>query len=270
MMVLFQLSPRILLSQRAILTSRLRNIRHFSSGDNINNSNNSPSIRQLAMFALAGATALVTVGWIVQDKVMTVDIDNKNENEFSPVLPQADITSKVFLDITMDGHFAGRIVIGLYGNVVPKTVLNFQTLCEGTKEWNGKKLSYVGTPFHRIIPGFMCQSGDITSHNGYGGMSIYGPRFDDENFQLKHTGPGVLSMANAGRNTNGSQFFICTQKTSHLDQKHVVFGTVLEGYDVVKTIEACGTRSGTPKKKVWISNAGILPPMKENHDTKAL
>lgn len=193
---------------------------------------------------------------------MTADDDDDaidSTNPASPVPPQATITSKVFFDITIDDNPAGRIVMGLYGDVVPKTALNFQTLCEGNKELNGQKLSYVGTPFHRIIPGFMCQSGDITSHNGYGGVSIYGTKFEDENFKLKHTGGGVLSMANAGRNTNGSQFFICTKKTSHLDKKHVVFGTVLEGYDVVKTIEACGRSNGTPFKKVVISAAGVLP-----------
>jgi peptidylprolyl isomerase len=190
---------------------------------------------------------------------MMDDDDDEDNADNGPVPPQAKITSKVFFDITVDDHPIGRIVMGLYGDVVPKTALNFQTLCEGDKEIKGQKLSYVGTPFHRIIPGFMCQSGDITNHNGFGGLSIYGTRFEDENFTLKHTGGGVLSMANAGRNTNGSQFFICTKKTSHLDNKHVVFGTVLEGYNVVKRIEACGRRNGTPFKKVVIAGAGILP-----------
>jgi peptidylprolyl isomerase len=267
-MIALYLNPRILNAQRAIfVTSRLNSViavRQFSSnsGDGGGSSNNSgntgPSIRQLATFAVAGATAF-GVGWIAKEFMSVDDEENDAVTVGSPVLPQADITSKIFFDITIDGNPAGRIVMGLYGNVVPKTALNFQTLCEGNKELNGTKLSYVGTPFHRIIPGFMCQSGDITSHNGFGGMSIYGSRFDDENFQLKHTGPGVLSMANAGRNTNGSQFFICTKKTSHLDHKHVVFGTVLEGYNVVKTIEACGTGSGKPNKKVIIADAGILP-----------
>ena len=176
-----------------------------------------------------------------------------------PVKPQAEITSRVFFDIEIDNHAAGRIVMGLHGNIVPKTVQNFETLCRGTERHpRGAKLAYEGSIFHRIIPDFMIQGGDFTNFNGTGGMSIYGDKFADENFQLTHRGPGILSMANAGRNTNGSQFFICTKKTPHLDGRHVVFGVVEQGWDVVKLIETYGSASGRPSRKVKIVKCGVL------------
>jgi len=170
------------------------------------------------------------------------------------------ITSKVFFDVTIDGKDAGRIVMGLYGKTVPKTAENFRALCTGEKGMgkSGKALHYKGSKFHRVIPQFMIQGGDFTHGTGVGGESIYGSKFDDENFKLKHTGPYVLSMANSGPNTNGSQFFITTVKTSWLDGRHVVFGIVVEGEDVVKKIEAMGSQSGTPSGVLEIADSGEL------------
>merc|ERR1712099_150350 len=166
----------------------------------------------------------------------------------------------VFFDMTLGGAPAGRIVMELRADVAPKTAENFRALCTGEKGTgkSGKPLHFKGSAFHRVIPDFMCQGGDFTAGNGTGGESIYGEKFADENFTLKHTGPGILSMANAGPGTNGSQFFLCTAKTAWLDGKHVVFGSVTEGMDVVKKIEAVGSQSGKTSKAVVITDCGQL------------
>ncbi|CAI5535011.1 unnamed protein product [Closterium sp. Naga37s-1] len=167
---------------------------------------------------------------------------------------------RVFFDITIGGVPTGRIEMELYADVTPKTAENFRCLCTGEKGMgkSGKLLHFKGSSFHRVIPQFMCQGGDFTRGNGTGGESIYGAKFADENFIKKHSGPGVLSMANAGPNTNGSQFFLCTEKTAWLDGKHVVFGQVVQGMDVVKKIEAVGSQSGATKKPVVIADCGQL------------
>ncbi|XP_054813540.1 peptidyl-prolyl cis-trans isomerase CYP63-like isoform X3 [Prosopis cineraria] len=165
----------------------------------------------------------------------------------------------VFLDVSIDGDLVERVVIELFASIVPKTAENFRALCTGEKgigKSTGKPLHYKGTCFHRIIKGFMAQGGDFSRGNGTGGESIYGGKFADENFILKHDGPGLLSMANGGPNTNGSQFFITFKRQPHLDGKHVVFGKVVGGLDLLKKIELVGTSDGKPVRPVKIIDCG--------------
>eukprot|EP00873_Tetraselmis_striata_P023828 jgi/Tetstr1/444092/TSEL_003329.t2 len=177
---------------------------------------------------------------------------------------------RVYLDLAIGSQAVGRVVIELRADVVPRTAENFRALCTGEKGvgGNGVALHFKGSTFHRIIPGFMCQGGDFTMHDGTGGESIYGEKFADENFTLKHSVPGTLSMANAGPDTNGSQFFICTEATPWLDGKHVVFGEVIEGMGVVRKAEATGSRGGTTSQRVRVTDCGELLSRKAQLESK--
>ena len=174
--------------------------------------------------------------------------------------PSETPNPRVYFDVTIGDDAAGRIVFELHADVVPKTAENFRALCTGEKGAgrSGKPLHYKGSTFHRVIPDFMCQGGDFTAGNGTGGESIYGAKFADENFDIKHTEPGLLSMANAGPGTNGSQFFITTAQTPWLDGKHVVFGRVTDGMDVVRAMEAQGSQSGRTRQRITIADCGQL------------
>lgn len=190
-----------------------------------------------------------------------------SQQEEETVEEMHEITHRVFLDVDIDKQRLGRIVLGLYGEVVPKTVENFRALCTGElgKGASGKSLHYKGTPFHRIIPGFMIQGGDIVYRDGRGNESIYGGTFRDENFKIKHSHAGMVAMVNSGPDSNGSQFFITTVKAYWLDGEHVVFGKVIEGMDNVYAIEGgAGTYSGKPRKKVVISDSGEIPKSEWN------
>lgn len=187
------------------------------------------------------------------------NVEEETEKEVTIVTVNPTISKpeqrnpQVFFDIRVGGNDVGRIIMLLRTDIVPKTAENFRQLC--THE---QGFGYKGCVFHRVIPEFMCQGGDFTNHNGTGGKSIYGKKFADENFTLKHNGFGTLSMANSGSNTNGSQFFICTTKTDWLDNKHVVFGHVISGADVVRKMERCGSKAGTPNQKIVIYSCGEL------------
>ena len=177
-----------------------------------------------------------------------------------PAMQAPAATARTFLDLTIGGKPVGRMTFALFGEVAPRTVENFRALCtgEGGVGVAGQPLHLKGSSFHRIIPQFMCQGGDFTNGDGTGGESIYGRTFDDESFELKHTGIGQLSMANSGPNTNGSQFFVTIAPCPWLDGKHVIFGELVDGFDVLGKLEMVGSRSGTTKFPVVVSDCGEL------------
>ncbi|KAK4762738.1 hypothetical protein SAY86_008506 [Trapa natans] len=191
-------------------------------------------------------TALLVFAFVLFATVSLIQAKKSQEN-------LKEVTHKVFFDVEIDGKPAGRVVMGLFGKAVPKTAENFRALCTGEKGIgkSGKPLHYKGSSFHRIIPSFMIQGGDFTLGDGRGGESIYGEKFGDENFKLKHTGPVAGSMKVLKRDVLTGDF--------RLDGRHVVFGKVLSGMDVVYKMEAEGRQSGTPRSKVVIADSGELP-----------
>jgi len=186
------------------------------------------------------------------DSNIKEDFDNTNNTLYE------DTSLNPYFDIEVGGIYQGRIVFQLFDDVVPKTCKNFRFLCSNGLLVKGTP-SYEGSSFHRVIKNFMLQGGDFTNGDGTGGMSIYGNKFEDENFELKHNQPGLLSMANSGPNTNGSQFFITTEKTDWLDGKHVVFGLIIGGYDIVSKIENLEVDGNSkPKLDVVIKKCGLI------------
>ena len=229
---------------------------------------------------IVGAIASLAIGSMFINPT-TASSSSSNPATAKPAAPlkqdqksaaDAEVTHKVYFDIRINDDDVGRVTMGLFGNDVPRTAENFRALCTGEKGKgnSGKALHFKGSIFHRVIPDFMCQGGDFTKSNGRGGESIYGAKFADENFSVVHDIPGVLSMANAGPNTNGSQFFITTVATAGLNGKHVVFGRVLDGMDVVKKMEARGTRTreGKPTATIKITDCGEVKEAAAGSATK--
>jgi len=200
----------------------------------------------------------VNLGWRIGNQDIGINAKHRGRTDVVPDF--APGRPLVFLDVAIDGSAVGRVICELYSDVVPRTVENFRALCtgQGGAGRRGTRLCYKGCKFHRIVPNFVIQGGDITHADGTGGESIFGQTFPDENLNLKHTVPGILSMANSGKDTNNSQFFICAKACPHLDGKHVVFGRVVDGMDVVYKMEACGTDAGVPKLEVMIDDCGEL------------
>ncbi|KAG8377928.1 hypothetical protein BUALT_Bualt08G0084700 [Buddleja alternifolia] len=229
--------------------------------------NTCPYSTKIFNISTAGDIIYKLLGVCIQHSAPQLNQEPHTINTYIHTMPNP----RVYFDITVGGHPAGRIVMELFADTTPRTAENFRSLCTGERGLgrSGKPLHYKGSTFHRVIPGFMCQGGDFTAGNGTGGESIYGSKFEDENFIRKHTGPGILSMANAGPNTNGSQFFICTAKTTWLDGKHVVFGQIVDGLDVVKAVEKVGSPSGRTEKPVVIADCGLVDALDSDDELRA-
>ncbi|KAL7443870.1 hypothetical protein ACHAXH_007724 [Discostella pseudostelligera] len=230
-----------------------------------------PSVVVITAASAAGSSSAAGGGVEWNDDVPR---EKAKMPKLKPRVELPEVTHRVYFDVVIsassnDGEeeegepTTGRITFGLFGKVAPRTVENFRSLCacdKGYGKISGKLLCYRGTTFHRIIPNFMIQGGNISGNNGVGGESIYGGYFDDESFEVPHNKMYLLNMANKGPNSNGSQFFINTVKTSWLDNKNVVFGMVLSGFELVDEIEAVGTNEGTPQVEVTIHSSGELLP----------
>jgi len=201
----------------------------------------------------------INLGWNIGDKDIGIDVQHRGRTDVVTGERAAN-RPHVFLDIAIGGAPVGRLVCELFSDVVPRTAENFRSLCTGIRGdgKRGSPLHYRKAPFHRIIPNFMVQGGDITHGDGSGGESIFGQTFPDESLALQHTTPGILSMANSGRDTNNSQFFICSKECPELDGKHVVFGRVIEGMRVLRLMDACGSESGAPTQSVVVDDCGEL------------
>lgn len=210
------------------------------------------SLRTAFSTSLLGCAAFTTLAaWVAPESALA---------QAQPADCDQTPTSKIFFDIAISGKDEGRIEMELWGKTVPKTAENFRAISTGEKGKGkaGKDLHFKASVVHRVIPGFMMQGGDFTKGNGTGGESIYGEKFPDENFKCKHLGRGLLSMANAGKDTNGSQFFITFKETPWLDGRHVVFGKVTKGLDVIGKIEKLGSQSGRTSQTVTIKDSGEL------------
>eukprot|EP00435_Cladocopium_sp_Y103_P036449 s1128_g9.t1 len=196
------------------------------------------------------------LGWKIGNKDIGASFTKHRDR--TDVVPDVAGRPRVYLDIAIDAMPVGRIVCELFSDVVPKTAENFRLLCTGARGVGkrGKPLHYKGVKFHRIVPNFVIQAGDFTHCDGTGGESVYGPTFPDENLNLKHTAPGLLSMANSGKDTNSSQFFICMKACPHLDGKHCVFGRVIDGMDVARRVESCG--GSEPAGTAMIDDCGEI------------